>query len=137
VARGRLPGPARAAVLTLVLTGAGAGPGAAQAVVALPSGVEVQLIEVILDDDLELARFRLLAPAIAAPGFDLGGLRSDFDALCDRLALPFMAARRPDWHEVVISLSSEAIPFGQTDAGVVQAFQAYDITDGGCIWQRF
>lgn len=110
---------------------------AAQQVASLPSGLQVQLIEVLLDPDLELARFRLLAPALAEPGVDLDALRPDFDLLCAEIAIPVMAARQPDWDEVVISLSSAPLPFGQTDPSVVQAFEGYLIEDGVCIWQDF
>ena len=103
----------------------------------MPSGLEVQLIEVRLDNELELGRFRLLAPALADPGVDLDALRPDFDLICAELALPFMAARQPGWSDVVISLSSTAIPFGETDPGVVQAFESYRLEAGGCIWQEF
>ena len=114
-----------------------AGSAIAQQVATLPSGLEVQLIEVRLDDELELGRFRLLAPALGEPGVDLDALRPDFDQICAELALPFMAARQPAWRDVVISLSASVIPFGETDPGVVQAFESYSLEGEDCIWQDF
>lgn len=119
----------------MILAALLAGPAAAQP--ALPSGLQVQPIEVIYDEDLALGRFRFLAPDIAAPGFDLRGLRADFDALCRGVALPAMRAERPDWDEVVISLSSVAIPFGTPDPEVAQAFEGYRLRGEDCIWTRF
>lgn len=118
-------------------TGLAAGAALAQPV-ALPSGLLVEPIEVILDDEMQLARFRFLAPAIAARGFDIDGLGPDFDWLCEQVAAPALRAERPDWDEVVISLSSAVIPFGTSDPEVAQAFEGYRIAgDGGCIWLQF
>lgn len=113
-----------------------AAPAAGQALV-LPSGLAVERIEVIWDEDLMLGRFRFLAPDIAARGFDLGALRPDFDALCRDVALPETRAARPDWDEVVISLSSVAIAFGESDPEVVQSFEGYRLQGEDCIWTQF
>lgn len=99
--------------------------------------LDIALIEVILDEDLELARFRFLAPGIAARDFDLDGLGPVFDRLCAQVAAPGLRAERPDWDQVVISLSSVAIPFGAADPEVVQAFEGYRIEPEGCIWQAY
>ena len=120
----------------LTLAAVLAGPVVAQPV-TVPSGLEVERIEVIWDDDLALARFRFLAPGIAARGFDLRGLRSDMQALCQTLALPETRAARPDWDEVVISLSSAVIPFGQADPEVVQSFEGFRLQGPDCIWVPF
>jgi hypothetical protein len=103
----------------------------------VPSGLAVERIEMILDDDLQIGRFRFLAPEIAERGFDLGGLRADMDALCQDVAAPELRALRPDWDEVVISLSSVAIPFGQADPEVAQSFEAYRLRGSDCIWSEF
>lgn len=113
-----------------------AGPAAGQPV-AVPSGLDVSRIEVILDDDLRIGRFRFLAPAIAGRGFDLGALRPDMDVLCRDVAAPELQAARPDWDEIVISISSVAIPFGQSDPEVAQSFEVYRLHGDTCIWSRF
>jgi hypothetical protein len=125
-----------ALALGVALAGACAVPAAGQALV-LPSGLEVERIEVIWDEDMMLGRFRYLAPEIAARGFDLGTLRPDMDALCRTVALPETRAARPDWDEVVISFSSVAIPFGEADPEVVQSFEGYRLQGEGCIWTQF
>jgi hypothetical protein len=104
---------------------------------AVPSGLQVERIEVILDDDLQIGRFRFLAPGIAARGFDPGSLRPDMDALCRDIAVHELRALRPDWDEVVISLSSVAIPFGLSDPEVAQSFEVYRLRGTDCIWSRF
>lgn len=113
-----------------------AAPVAAQPV-AVPSGLGVERLEVLWDEELQIARFRFLAPGIAARGFDLGALQPDMDALCRTIALPETRAARPDWDEVVISLSSEAIPFGEMDPEVVQSFEMYRLRGEDCIWTQF
>jgi hypothetical protein len=105
--------------------------------VAVPSGLEVERIEVILDDDLQIGRFRFLAPAIAGRGFDLQGLRPDMDALCRDIAAPELRELRPDWAEIVLSVSSVPIPFGQSDPEVAQSFEVYRLQGTDCIWSQF
>lgn len=105
--------------------------------VAVPSGLAVARLEVIWDEGLEIARFRFLAPDMAAPGFDRQGLRADMEALCRTIALPETRAARPGWSEVVISLSSEPIPFGETNPEVVQSFEGYRLDGERCIWMPF
>lgn len=119
------------------LAGLLAAAAAAAQPVAVPSGLAVERIETIWDEDWRLARFRFLAPGIAAPGFDLRSLRPDMDALCRTVALPETRAARPDWDEVVISLSSVAIAFGETDPEVVQSFEGYRLEGERCIWTPF
>lgn len=125
----------RALALILLATPAWAQGGGAP--VTVPSGLAVERIEVIWDDDLSLARFRFLAPGIAAQGFDMATLRPDFDALCRDVALPETRAARPEWDEVILSLSSVAIPFGTSDPEVAQSFESYRLDGADCIWVRF
>jgi hypothetical protein len=122
--------------LAVALATAATGPARAEAV-AVPSGLAVEMIEVILDDEWQIGRFRFLAPDIAARDFDLRALRPDMDALCRQVAAPRMRDLRPDWHEVVISMSSVAIPFGQADPEVAQSFHAYRLQGDDCIWSPF
>lgn len=117
--------------------GVWAASGAAAQAVSVPSGLAVERIETIWDDELRLARFRFLAPAIAARGFDLAALRPDFDALCRTVALPETRAARPGWDEVVLSMSSLPVPFGETDPEAVQAFEGYRLVGQDCIWTLF
>jgi hypothetical protein len=115
---------------------AGLAAGGAQAQSPSPA-LDLEMIEVIYDDDLRIGRFRFLAPEIAARGFDLDALDPVLDRLCAEIAAPALRADRPDWSEVVISLLSVAIAFGESDPEVVQAFEGYQIDPEGCIWQQF
>lgn len=109
-----------------------AAPAAGQGGVVLPSGLAVELIEVLYDEDLQLGRFRFLAPALTAED-----RTEDLHLLCRGVAVPVMRAQRPDWDEVVVSLSSRALPFGETDPGIIQHFEGYSLSDGDCIWSEY
>jgi hypothetical protein len=121
-------------VLASALLSAG---GVAAQPVPVPSGLGVERLEVIWDEDLSIGRFRFLAGAIAAPGFDTRTLPEDLAYLCRTIALPETRATRPDWDEVVVSVSSAAIPFGVADPEVTQSFEAYRLDGEDCIWTPF
>lgn len=113
----------------------------AGAVVALPSGQEVMLQDVISNvpgpEGMTL-RFRFVSPAVA-PG---GGL--EFEAasealqhLCDSYALPRVTEFGPAPAQIVISLSDVPLPFGEAAPEAVQFFESFRIEDGACLWEMF
>ncbi|HEY0213632.1 MAG TPA: DUF6497 family protein [Paenirhodobacter sp.] len=117
-------------------------PGVAMAQdVVVPSGQPVQWIETLRDlqgpSGLTL-RFRFVAPELGTPqAVSQDQLEADMQALCDGYALPRVAATGPQPAQIVISLSSKVIPFGESDATVAQFFDAYSIVDGVCSWDMF
>lgn len=109
--------------------------------VAVPSGQEVQFVEVVRDaagaEGLTY-RFRFLAPGIG-PG---GGVAfetavDDMQALCDLFAVPRLAAIGPVPRQVVISLADRPVAFGEPAPEAVQFFEAYAVDGGVCIWEEF
>ncbi len=128
----------RFSLVFAALAPAAAGAGAP---ITLPSGQSVTLIEVIWEPQpqpAELwARFRFLAPGIADAdlGFDAAG--ADMLALCREQALPAIAAAGRTVDQVVISLSAEAIGFGETNPDVRQYFEAFRLVAGDCILESF
>lgn len=127
--------PMRAFLLPFALLCAA--PIAAQERLDLPSGLAVQLVEVLWDAEVETGRFRLHAPEIAEDGFDAAVLADDFMVFCREFALPVQRALRPEWDELVVSVASEPRPFGQSDASVVQFFEGFVIDGRDCIWSDF
>lgn len=117
--------------------------------VQVPSGQEVALAEVLLDDSPgELwARFRFVAPGIERAGEAIGGnantgmtyeqSAADMDHLCRSLALNYL--RRFDLAPqlVVISLSDRPVTFGTQNAAATQFFEAYRPAGDDCIWEAF
>ncbi|WP_420003315.1 DUF6497 family protein [Arenibacterium sp. LLYu02] len=105
--------------------------------IAVPSGLDVSLSEVLLDEAPgELwARFRFVAPNIIAGGQE--EVADDFDYLCTALAQPYLAHHGINPARVVISLSSRDVPFGSTEGDVTQFFETYRLDGGACVWEGF
>ena len=104
----------------------------------LPSGREVTLIDVITTAKGPAgatARFRFLAPGLTEA--DVDASVADMQALCDSYALPRTDGTVPTPQQIVISLSSEVVPFGKAAPDVVQFFEAYQPEGGACLWQPF
>ncbi len=115
--------------LAIIFAGLLASPAAATDV-ALASGLSVRLFDVI--DEGALLRYRFVAPEIAEIAYD--SLSDDIQTLCDDVVLP---ALPHEAGEVVISLSSEELPFGDTAPEIVQYFEPFSIEDGRCMWEPF
>lgn len=123
----------RSAVIVTLL----ASPSLAQEV-AVPSGLDVSLFDVILEEEAQTARFRFLVPAIGSEnGVAFADVAPDFEYLCNELALPGLSAN--DWaaKDIVISMSAAEIPFGTVTADVTQFFQPFRVENDTCIWEDF
>lgn len=110
----------------------------AEGAIAVPSGREVGLIDVITDvpgPEGQTARFRFLAPGLAAG--DAETAAEDMQALCESYAIPRLAALSPPPVQVIVSLSAENVPFGQAAPDVTQLFEAYRVDGDTCIWVPF
>ncbi|WP_237028924.1 DUF6497 family protein [Phaeobacter porticola] len=109
--------------------------------VDLPSGQDVSLQEVLLDEGTgELwVRFRFLAPQIArdAALISYEQAAPDMDYLCQTLALAYLRQHDLDPSRVVISLADRDVAFGQMDASATQFFESYRPDGDSCIWEAF
>ncbi len=106
--------------------------------IAVPSGHDVSVIDVILEEPTQTARFRFLMPAIGATDpVAYADVLSDFEYLCNAMAIPGLAAH--DWaaKDIVISLASETLPFGTVTDTVTQYFQPFRVENDTCIWEDF
>jgi hypothetical protein len=116
-------------------------PACAEDTVPVPSGQTVLFQDAILNEagpEGQTARFRFVAPDIAPDGpigFDTAA--ADMQHLCDTYALPRVTGNVPLPQQIIISLSAEAVPFGEAAPGVTQFFEAYSLQDGACIWEVF
>lgn len=119
----------------------GVGAGSAQASLPVPSGQDVFLNEVLIDDTPgEIwVRFRFLAPRIGSDagtiGYDVSAI--DMDHLCETLALPYLDQHGLEVSRVVISLSDRIVTFGSSDPDATQFFEAYRRESARCIWEGF
>lgn len=103
--------------------------------VTLASGLEVTLMEVLIEEGpARLARFRYLAPAIdpAGQGLDYAATAPDMAELCASHALPALAAEGQTVAEIVISLSDRPVAFGEISPDATQFFEPFTISASGC-----
>lgn len=116
-------------------------PLAAESSYPVPSGQNVTLTEVLLDEGPgELwVRFRFVAPAITREtgsiSYDLAG--PDMDHLCDAMAMPYLTSHQIAPARVVISLMDRPVVFGAQDPAATQFFETYRPVDARCIWEEF
>lgn len=104
----------------------------------VPSGLEVALFDVILEEDPPVARFRFLVPAIGqSDQVTFSEVAVDFQYLCDELVIPGLAANGWAAQDIVISMSAQEVPFGTVTEDVTQFFQPFRIEEDTCIWEDF
>jgi len=112
-----------------------AAPAVAAQDLAVPSGQPLKLMERRMEEAPAMARFRFLAPELEARGF--AAVAEDFAALCDGYARPALAAEGVAVDRVVISLSAQDVPFGESAPDVTQFFEVFRLSEDGCIWEYF
>lgn len=129
-----------AAVLTLLTTVAAAQQDTAHDIpIALPSGLEARLQEVVWDrTGMGVAyRFRYVAPGFSDETANFEDLMRDLEFLCHEHALPRLADIGPKPAQLIVSLADKPSEFGVHDPDVAQVFEAYRIENGTCIWEAF
>lgn len=108
----------------------------------LPSGLDAQLQEVLLEDigAESWVRFRFLAPEIDpahpdAPGF--AELENDFPHLCATFALAYLESYGIEADKIVISIADRVMEFGRSNPDATQYFELFRIDRGACVWEPF
>jgi Family of unknown function (DUF6497) len=123
---------------TLLAGGGGCDDAPAPGGIAVPSGREVQFLEVISNvagSEGATARFRFVAPGLTPD--DSEAAAADMQALCDSFALPKTEGMVPPPEQIIISLSAAEVPFGEAAPDVTQFFEAYAPGGDTCIWEVF
>jgi hypothetical protein len=113
-----------------------------EALIPVPSGQPVALQDVIWNipgPDGLAVRFRFVAPQIAR---DNGTIpyevaAEDIVHLCQTYALPRLTEFGPQPTQIIISMSDQPVPFGDTAPQATQFFEAFTHQDGICIWEIF
>lgn len=105
--------------------------------ITAPSGAQLTLFDVVLEGDT--ARFRFHAPQIGGddPAFGYTQVVDDFQWLCETYALPALANASVMPTEIVISMASAQVPFGESAPDIVQFFEAYAPMGDVCEWKDF
>lgn len=105
----------------------------------VPSGQQVDLFEVLIDEIAGEAwlRFRFLAPGIgkADGGVSYAQVEADFAHLCDTVALPYLTQFALEADVLVISLLDRPVDFGQSDPQATQYIEAFRVETGSCEWE--
>ena len=109
---------------------------------AVPSGQALSVLDTVQavpGPEGLTVRFRFLAPEIARSGgtIDAETAQTDMAWLCENYALPRVPEQGPEVQQVIISLADRAVEFGAADPEATQFFEAYDVTEGTCIWEAF
>ena len=107
-----------------------------------PSGIRAELHETIYDpkgvptSSAKTLRLRFVAAEIAdTDAFDFATLEQDFEWLCTETGLPLVAETAPMVAEIIVSISSQIVAFGETAPSVVQYFDAFRVENAACIWE--
>jgi hypothetical protein len=116
--------------------------GTAWAVDVPPSGIDATLYETIYEPQgvtaatAKIMRLRYLAPEITDRvvfGFD--AIEADFAWFCARDGLQNARDAAPMVEQIIVSVASEIVGFGETAPNVVQYFDAFRVQDATCIWE--
>lgn len=105
----------------------------------VPSAQPLELYEVLITDvgPETWVRFRFLAPEI---GTHTGGkafaeVEADFEHLCQTLVLPYIADYSLEPDAVVLTMLSQPVEFGTSDADATQYVEVFRIEGNDCIWE--
>lgn len=104
----------------------------------VPSGTQVTLFDTIREFTGPTMRYRFVVPDIDAAGRGLPfeAVSDDMQFLCDFALLPQLMAQGWTKGEIVISFSSQELPFGEIAPDVTQFFQPFSIQENRCIWEE-
>lgn len=97
----------------------------------VPSGLQVALMETLLEPPL--MRLRFVAPAITADNIEQN--QNDMQTLCQTFIENGQIPRGID--QVAVSIASEPVPFGEVPDGILQVFELYSIVENTCVWEEF
>lgn len=112
------------------------------ALIEVPSGQPVVLQDVIWNvpgPNGLAVRFRFLAPQIARAGGTISYevAAEDIMHLCQTYALPRLTETGPQPAQIIISMSDQDVPFGETAPEATQFFESFTYQDGLCIWEIY
>lgn len=128
-------------IMGLGLTLAAPLPVGASEMVALPSGQEVTLYEVIVEagEKGDIYHLRFLKPSIADTDLlaELQANEADMAYLCQVYALPEIAMAGGLAEKIVVSFSDKPSPFGLANPEVTQIYESYRVENKTCQWEEF
>lgn len=120
----------------LLCASATLGTAAEETPIALPSGLEARLQEMLWDRPGNglVYRFRFVAEEFTGDEpFEMQSV--DLEYLCNEYALGHVAGIGPLPSRIVISLADRPTEFGQFDPDVAQVFESFSLEGERCIWE--
>ena len=113
-----------------------------ETLIPVPSGQPVMLQDVIWNvpgPEGLAVRFRFVAPQIArdsaATAYEAAA--EDMMHLCQTYALPRLTEFGPQPTQIIVSMSDQPVPFGESMPEATQFFEAFSYQDGICMWEIF
>ncbi len=107
----------------------------------LPSGLTHELQDVVFEPQgahmgaVRVVRVRFVQPALVGEdAISFEKLEPDFQHLCDTEGLAQKEKSAPNAQEIIISIASAPVAFGETAPDVVQYIDAFTVENGACIW---
>lgn len=127
----------RALTTSLLLSASATlGTAAEETSIALPSGLEARLQEMLWDQPGNglVYRFRFVAEEFTGDEpFEMQSV--DLEYLCNEYALGHVAGIGPLPARIVISLADRPTESGQFDPDVAQVFESFSLEGERCVWE--
>ena len=106
----------------------------------LPSGLVVAPPDVRLEPmgvpthSVRTVRLRYVSEQLGEKAFSFDQIEGDFAHLCETDGLMTRARSAPKAEQIIISISSEPLVFGEISPEIIQYFDAFDVVSEACIW---
>lgn len=113
---------------------------ATHALRTLPSGLFVTQPDVRLEPTgapthaVRTVRLRYVSEQLGQKAFSFDQIEDDFAHLCETDGLMTRARSAPKAVQIIISISSAPLVFGEISPDIIQYFDAFDVVSGSCIW---
>lgn len=111
-------------------------------VISAPSGLQVELHETLYEplgvtaSTARIMRLRFVAPDLGdVEEYGIDRVEGDFEWFCHQFGLPRARKAAPLVEQVIVSIASQEVPFGDIVPEVVQYFDAFRIEEDSCIWE--
>lgn len=109
--------------------------------VSLPSGLDVELIETLIEPQQHSEEtwviVRMLAPSLAGQQVTAEGMAADTDAICANWGVAAARDLTTPPDQIVVQVMSEQVERGQSAPGITQIFAGYRFENDICIWENF
>lgn len=99
------------------------------------SGLEIQHHDIIAQPPVW--RVRYIAQNLSNDGLPYADVAGDMELLCTQDALARVAGQGGAPSQIVITLMSAPVVFGEMTPGVTQFFESYAVENDLCIWEAF